>query len=194
MKKLIQWSIKNSPAMNTLMIASLIVGLVCLLVMRREIFPEFELEIVLVTVPYPGASPEEIEEGICQKIEEKLSNIKGLKKMTAVAREGSGFLIMELNSSVKDVQKVLNEVKSEIAQIPSFPVLAEKPDVQQITFRVPAIKIAVTGPPIGNRTPLAAEKELRAVTEQIRSRVSAANMPSAGRGLSRAGLGCMSVG
>jgi hydrophobic/amphiphilic exporter-1 (mainly G- bacteria), HAE1 family len=168
MKKLIQWSIKNSPAMNTLMIASLIVGLVCLLVMRREIFPEFELEIVLVTVPYPGASPEEIEEGICQKIEEKLSNIKGLKKMTAVAREGSGFLIMELNSSVKDVQKVLNEVKSEIAQIPSFPVLAEKPDVQQITFRVPAIKIAVTGPPIGNRTPLAAEKELRAVTEQIR--------------------------
>ena len=94
MKKLIQWSIKNSPAMNTLMIASLIVGLVCLLVMRREIFPEFELEIVLVTVPYPGASPEEIEEGICQKIEEKLSNIKGLKKMTAVAREGSGFLIM----------------------------------------------------------------------------------------------------
>ena len=134
MKKLIQWSIKNSPAMNTLMIASLIVGLVCLLVMRREIFPEFELEIVLVTVPYPGASPEEIEEGICQKIEEKLSNIKGLKKMTAVAREGSGFLIMELNSSVKDVQKVLNEVKSEIAQIPSFPVLAEKPNSNDYSF------------------------------------------------------------
>ena len=117
MKSLVQWAIKNSPAMNTLMIASLIVGLVSLLLMRREVFPEFELEIVLVSVPYPGASPEEIEEGICQKIEEQLTAIKGVKKMTAIAREGSGFIVLELMGNIKDVQKVLNEVKSEIDQI-----------------------------------------------------------------------------
>ena len=169
MKSLVQWAIKNSPAMNTLMIASLIVGLVSLLLMRREVFPEFELEIVLVSVPYPGASPEEIEEGICQKIEEQLTAIKGVKKMTAIAREGSGFIVLELMGNIKDVQKVLNEVKSEIDQIPSFPDLAEEPDIQQITFRSSAIKVGVIGPASGDRDPLLAEKELREVAEQIRT-------------------------
>lgn len=169
MKSLIKWAIRNSPAMNTLMISSLIVGLVCLVVMRREVFPEFELEIILVSVPYPGASPEDIEEGICQKIEERLSTLKGLKKMTSVAREGGGFVILELNASVKDVQKVLNEAKSEIEQIPEWPEFAEKVDVQQITFRSSAIKLAVIGPDPEGRDPLLAEKELREVAEQIRA-------------------------
>lgn len=169
MKSLVQWAIKNSPAMNTLMIASLLIGMVSLLLMRREVFPEFELEIVLVSVPYPGASPEEIEEGICQKIEEQLTAIKGLKKMTSIAREGAGFIVLELNANVKDVQKVLNEVKSEIDQIPSFPDLAEEPDIQQITFRSPAIKVGVIANDVDFKDPLLAEKELREITEQIRT-------------------------
>ncbi|MEE2640006.1 MAG: efflux RND transporter permease subunit [Planctomycetota bacterium] len=169
MKSLIQWSIKNSPAMNTLMISSLIVGLVSLMLMRREVFPEFELEIIVVTVPYPGASPEDIEEGICQKIEEKLSALKGLKKMTSVAREGAGYLVLELNANIKDVQKVLNEVKAEIEQITEFPEFAEEPDVQQITFRTPAIKLGIIAPNREDRDPLLAERELREITEQIRT-------------------------
>ena len=67
MKNLIAWAVKNSPAMNVMLMATLIVGSVSLMIMRREVFPEFELEIILVTVPYPGASAEEVEEGICQK-------------------------------------------------------------------------------------------------------------------------------
>ncbi|MEC9094133.1 MAG: efflux RND transporter permease subunit, partial [Planctomycetota bacterium] len=168
MRSLIQWAIRNSPAMNTLMISSLVVGLVSLVIMRREVFPEFELEIVAVTVPYPGASPEDIEEGICQKIEEKLSALNGLKKMTSVAREGAGYVISELNANVKDVQKVLNEVKTEIEQITEFPDFAEEPDVQQITFRTPAIKLGIIGPPAGNRDPLLVEQELREIAEQVR--------------------------
>ncbi|MEC8239619.1 MAG: hypothetical protein VX904_06030, partial [Planctomycetota bacterium] len=66
-KNLISWAVKNSPAMNVMLLATLIVGSISLMVMRREVFPEFELEIVLVSVPYPGASAEEVEEGICQK-------------------------------------------------------------------------------------------------------------------------------
>ena len=69
MKAIIRWATKNSPAVNTMMVAFLLVGVVSMLRLRREEFPEFELEIILVTVPYPGASPGEVEEGICQRLE-----------------------------------------------------------------------------------------------------------------------------
>ena len=140
MKRLIQWAVENSPAMNTLMIALMSVGALSLYMMRREMFPEFELEIVLVTVPYPGASPEEVEEGICQKIEEAVRSIAGIKKQTAVAKEGSGFLVLELETHV-DAQKTLNEIRSEVDRIPSFPELAEDPEVKQITLRQTAIRV-----------------------------------------------------
>ena len=59
MKSVIRWAIKNSPAMNTLLIVSMIIGAASMVVMRREVFPNFALEIVLVSVPFPGATPEE---------------------------------------------------------------------------------------------------------------------------------------
>ena len=72
--------------------------------MRREVFPEFQLDIVLVSVPYPGASPEEVEEGICQKIEEAIYAIDGIKKMTTVSKEGSGSVVLELREGA-DAQR-----------------------------------------------------------------------------------------
>jgi len=169
MRNIIKWAINNSPAMNTMLIASLIVGAVSLVVMRREVFPEFELEIVLVSVAYPGASPEEIEQAICLQLEESLRNIDDVKKMTSIAQEGGGFLILELKSDVKDVQKVLNECKSQIDQIPSFPPpSALKPNVQQITFKLPAISVGVLGPEDSGLDELTREKHLRQIAEEIR--------------------------
>jgi multidrug efflux pump subunit AcrB len=165
MRSIIKWAINNSPAMNTLMITVLGVGLVSLTLMRREVFPEFELEIILVSVPYPGASPDEVEEGICQKMEEAVRSIDGIKKMTSIANEGSGSLVLELRADVPDVQKILNEVRSEIDRIPSFPELAEDPEVQQITFRQVAIEVAVIGP---DEEGANSEWELRSVSERIR--------------------------
>ena len=165
MKSVIKWAINNSPAMNTLMVTVLGVGLVSLMFMRREVFPEFELEIILVSVPYPGASPDEVEEGICQKMEESVRAIDGIKKITSIASEGMGSLVLELRADVPDVQKILNEVRSEIDRIPSFPELAEDPDIQQITFRQVAIEVAVIGP--GNEDENS-ELELRTVSEKIR--------------------------
>lgn len=89
MKSVIQWAVRNSPAMNTLMVTILTVGVVCMFSMQREVFPAFKLEMVLVTVPYPGATPEEVETGICQKIEEAVQSIEGIKNQTSVANEGS---------------------------------------------------------------------------------------------------------
>jgi len=165
MRSLIRWAIDNSPAMNTLLIGLMVLGAASMAMMRREVFPEFELEILLVSVPYPGARPEEVEKGICQKIEEAVQGIDGIKKQTAVAQENAGFVVLELRTDV-DVQKVLNEVRSEIDQIPSFPDLAEDPDVQQITFRFPAIRIGVLGP---NRDDQESDLALREIAEQVRS-------------------------
>jgi multidrug efflux pump subunit AcrB len=165
MKRIIRWGVENSPAVNTVMIGVLLVGLISMLSMRREVFPEFDLEIILVTVPYPGASPDEVEQGICQKIEEAVRSLDGIKKQTAVAREGAGFLMLELEAN-SDVQKTLNDVRSEVDRIPSFPELAEDAEIKQITLRESAILLAVIGP---GETSLANELQLRQVTEDIRN-------------------------
>ncbi len=168
--------------MNTVMLGVLLVGVLSLFSLRREIFPEFDLEMILVTVPYPGASPEEVEDGICRKIEEAVRAINGIKKQTAIAREGAGFLLLELRSDVRDVQKVLGEVRSEIDRIPSFPLLAEDPEIKQITIRTPAINVAVLAPEESGerksegrepdeeseREDVKARLQLRDVTEQVR--------------------------
>ena len=73
----VRWAIKNTPAMNTIVVGVLVVGVLAAFMLRREVFPQFELEIVLVTVPYPGASPDEVESGICQKIEEAVRSVDG---------------------------------------------------------------------------------------------------------------------
>lgn len=175
MRSMVKWAIQNSPAMNTLLIASLIVGSISMIIMRREVFPAFALEIVLVTVPFPGSTPEEVEEGICQKIESAVGNVEGVKKMNSVAREGAGFVILELNSNIDDVQKVLNEVRSEIQQIQAFlPPRAEDPEIRQIVFRSPAISVGVIGPEVSPIAPrdgpeaLAREVQLRQLAEDIR--------------------------
>jgi len=104
--------------MNTLMLSVLVIGAASMMLMRREMFPEFELEIILVTVPYPGASPAEVEDGICQKLEEAVRSVDGIKKQTAIAQEGAGFLVIELKTDGPHVQKTLNEVRSGIGRRP----------------------------------------------------------------------------
>ena len=171
MKSIVKWAISNSPAMNTFLVAALVVGTISMVVMRREVFPNFALEIVLVSVPFPGATPDEVEEGICQKIESAVNGVEGIKKITSIAGENNGSVVLELNSNVKDVQRVMNDVRSEIDQIANqLPPRAEDPEVKQIVFRGPAITLGITGPPRSSDMPaLQADLALRDLTEEIRS-------------------------
>ncbi len=168
MKSVIHWAIKNSPAMNMILIASLLVGAISMIVMRREVFPEFSLEILLVSVAYPGSTPEECEGAICEKVEAAVSGVDGIKKYTSVAREGFGFLVIELDANVKDVQKVLNEIRSQIDQIRNFPDSVEDPEVRQIVFKIPAISIGILGPNDSQLDPLTQQAQLRELTESVR--------------------------
>ncbi len=167
MNKWIAWAIGNAPGMNTMMLGVLIIGGLALYTMRRETFPNFELEVVMVTVPYPGATPEDVEEGICQKVEESVRSLDGIKKVTSIAQESFGYVLLELRSDVKDVQKVLAEVDREVNRISTFPARAEDPQVTQITFRSAAIRVGVIGP---EHEPgdIEAELALREVAERVR--------------------------
>lgn len=165
MRSLVQWAINNTPGINVMVVGTLITGLFCFMGMRREVFPEFELEVILVTVPYPGASPADTEKGVCQPVEEAVRALDGIKRLVSIAREGGGYVLVELDSNVLDVQKVVTEVRSRVDRITNLPELAEDPQVEQITFRESAIKLAIMGP---NEITPESELKLREVVETVR--------------------------
>ncbi|QDT11365.1 efflux RND transporter permease subunit [Planctomycetes bacterium K23_9] len=177
MNRLVTWAISNAPGMNVLMLALMTIGGFSLWNMRREVFPAFELEIVMVSVPYPGATPKDVEEAICQKIEEAIRAIDGIKKVTSISQEGAGYVLAELRSDVRDVQKIMSEIDREVNRIPSFPALTEDPQIQQITFRDAAIRLGIIGPQSAtdgddaDHLSREAELRLREVAESVRDDV-----------------------
>jgi multidrug efflux pump subunit AcrB len=147
LQQFIKWTVSNSPAMNVLMIVILAIGTFCGIQLRRETFPDFDIEQILVSVPYPGATPEEVENGICQKIEEALQGIEGVKKITCSSNEGAGVVQIELQSHVQNIDRVLNEVKDAVDRVtPQLPEMIEQPTVQRIKILETIITIGVLGP------------------------------------------------
>jgi multidrug efflux pump subunit AcrB len=169
MRALGKWSIKNNVTINLIMIFIIIAGLFTVMNMRREMFPQFSLDMIVVSVVYPGSSPEEIEEGICIKIEEQIQSIEGIERFISTAREGNGEVVVELETGA-DVQKILDEIKAEVDRIDTFPEEAEEPVVMEIINQDPTISVAV----FGN----VSEKRMRQIAERIRDDLLDARMIS----------------
>ena len=140
MKVLADWSIKNSVTVNLIMVFIIVSGLLTVMKMRREMFPQFALDMINVSVEYPGATPEEVEEGICVKIEEQIKGIEGITRTLSGAYEGRGAVTVELDSRV-NMQQVMDDIKAEVDRIDTFPEEAEEPMVTEIINRNPAICI-----------------------------------------------------
>lgn len=160
MDSVARWSVEHRVTVNLLMVFVIILGVLGLSRMKREVFPQFSLDMISVQVVYPGASPEEIEEGILIKIEEKVKSIEGIKKIISKAQEGIGTVILELKEDVDDVQKVVDDIKTQVDLIDTFPEEAEKAIIQEITVREEAINIAIYGD--------ASELSLRHIAERVR--------------------------
>ena len=92
----IAWIAGHSVAANLLMLFFLIGGLIYSGQIKKEVFPDFELDYVTVRVPYPGASPEEVERGVVLAIEEAVYGLDGIKEIRASAAEGVGTVTVEL--------------------------------------------------------------------------------------------------
>ncbi|MCE9685621.1 efflux RND transporter permease subunit [Shewanella sp. AS16] len=143
-KGLISWFARNSVAANLLMVILIVGGLFSAVRINKEIFPTFELNYLNISVAYPGAAPQEIEEGINIKIEEAIQDIDGIKKVTSVASEGVGSVTIEVEDG-HDVQQVLDEAKLRVDAIATFPVNIEKPNIYQIKPENNVIWVSVFG-------------------------------------------------
>ncbi len=124
MRGIIEYFIKNAIAGNILMVLLFIVGLFGLSQMKTTFFPEVESRIISVQAIYPGASPEEIEEGIVSKIEENLKGLTGLERVTSVSSENSASITVEVLKGY-DTDIVLQDVKNAVDRVSSFPVSME---------------------------------------------------------------------
>ena len=144
MKNIIRWFILNTVAANLLMVFIIIAGIFTLSRLRMEVFPDITIPIINVSVVYPGASPEDIEESICVKVEEQVQGINGLKRITSSSNEGYGSINIEVENGY-DIDEVKDEVKSQVDAITSFPDDAEKPTIRSFDGQPEVITIAVHG-------------------------------------------------
>ncbi|MCY1054505.1 efflux RND transporter permease subunit [Nannocystis sp. SCPEA4] len=140
----IAWMARNPVAANLLMILLLVGGLLMAGRVKQEVFPETELDMVSISVPYPGASPAEVEQGIVLAVEEAVRGIDGVKRVVATASEGSARINAELTIDADD-EKVLADVKSAVDRITSLPKDAERPVVSLVTNRSEVISMVVYG-------------------------------------------------
>ena len=164
MKRLFAWFVDNPVAANLIMIVIVAGGLATVTSIKREVFPEFSMDRVSITVPYLGASPEEVEQAVCLRVEEAIDGIDGIKQVTSLANEGVAQITAELFPEA-DSQRVLDDIKSRVDAIDTFPEEVEKPVIGEITNRRQVINVAISG-----RTD---ERSLRAVGEQVRDEIAA---------------------
>lgn len=164
MKRLIAWFVQNGVAANLLIVVIMAGGLITLPRLKEEVFPELESDSITVTVPYPGATPSEVEEAICMRVEEAVDGLADVKRIRSRAREGVGTVIVEMIENANR-SKLLDEVKNRVDSIDTFPEDAEKPQVQEMVIRRQVVNVAVSGN--------ADEKSLRTVAERVRDEISA---------------------
>ena len=143
-KGILAWFATNHVAANLLMFLIIVAGLISAVSIRKETQPEFKLEMVRVEVPYLGAAPEEVEEGVVIRIEEAIQDVEGIKKISSTAREGVGQVTLELNLG-EDLNEVMSDVKTRVDAISTFPALTEKPIISKIEIKQPVVMISIHG-------------------------------------------------
>ena len=112
---------------------------------QKEVFPQFQLDIVNVKVGYPGAAPSEVESGVLQPVEEAIRGLEGIREITASAREGSGSIEIELVSGT-DRMQAFQDIDQAIARIRTFPEEADEPEVTLQARQSEAMEIGLFGP------------------------------------------------
>ncbi len=159
MKGIATWFARNSVAANLLMLLIVAAGIFTITTVRKEIFPEMATDIISVTVPYPGATPEEVEEGVCVRIEEAIQGLDGVKKITSSAAEGAGTVLVEVLEGFNS-RELLDDVKSRVDAIDTFPENIENPVIREVTPRNQVLYVALSGE--------APELTLKRLGEQLR--------------------------
>lgn len=141
---IIAWFSTNGVAANLLMLFIIAAGIGTLFFIRIQLFPDFETRMIQASMAYPGAAPEEVEQAIVIPIEESVQDLSGINRLRSTAREGSGVVTLEITPGY-DMVELLNEVKSRIDRISTFPDNVERPVVREIEMTQEVLDVAVYG-------------------------------------------------
>ena len=144
-RNLISWFIGNPVAANLLMLVLLVGGALSASSLQRQVFPTISPGTVTITVPYPGATPAEVEEGITRRIDEAVLGIDGVKRVRSTAAENSASIVVE-TSDFANVQLVKNDIESAVERLSDFPPEnAEKPVIAAPIPTGGVVTLAVVG-------------------------------------------------
>ena len=164
MRKLVAYFIRHSVAVNVVIIMFIVFGVVGASKLKSSFFPLVDSKNISITITYPGASPQEVEEGIVLKIEDNLKGLNGVERVTSTSRENSGSINVEIEKG-KDIDFMLLEVKNAVDRVPSFPVGMEPLIVAKQEALRPTITFSISG----ERIPLATLKQIgRQVENDLR--------------------------
>ena len=144
MTRFIKWWASNPVAANLLMFICLIGGLVSYMTIERELDPYVEFPGANVSVSWPGASPQDVEEQLIVRMEEALSQVDGLDRLWAFAGEGGGSVTVVGKNNV-DEAKLMADVKRQVDAITAFPPAAEQPQIRVFRNQQEVIRLAVSG-------------------------------------------------
>ncbi|RLA25625.1 MAG: AcrB/AcrD/AcrF family protein, partial [Gammaproteobacteria bacterium] len=157
---MISWFARNTVAANLLMASIVLGGLFAINNgVRLEVFPPFELDTVSVSVPLRGATPEDVELGVAVRIEEAIQDLEGIDRIISRSVEGSTRVQIEIDSDY-DPRELLDDIKSRIDAINTFPADTEKPIISLSVRRFEVISVVIAGD--------YAEEEIRRFAEQVR--------------------------
>ncbi|AOS98084.1 Multidrug resistance protein MdtB [Microbulbifer aggregans] len=140
----IAWMAHNHVTANLLMLVLILGGLTFATVVKKEVFPDFSLDMVTVQIAYPGASPEEVERGVLVAAEQAVQGIPGIREMRGTANEGSATLSVELQAGV-DGNKVYQDIQQAIDRVTTFPDDIERPQVSLADHRRDVLDLVVHG-------------------------------------------------
>ncbi|MBA4743655.1 MAG: efflux RND transporter permease subunit [Muricauda sp.] len=135
---------RNSIAANLLMLILLGGGIFTMYTIQKEVFPEFQLDFVDVSVAYPGASPAEVEQGVLQPVEEAVRGVQGIKEIVSQANEGSGEISIELVAGFERM-KAFQDIDQAINRIRTFPADIERPEVSLRSRQRDVLQIGLYG-------------------------------------------------
>lgn len=143
-KGIIAWLVYNRVTANLLMMVLIVGGLFISTKITQEVFPEFEDDFVTITAIYPGASPEEVEQGIVLAIEEAIRGVNGVKKIISTAAESFATISAEIEPRA-DRQQVYQDIQQQVDRITTFPLDAEQIQVSLLVRKREVISVQVYG-------------------------------------------------
>lgn len=140
----VAWMAGNPIAANILMLILLVGGLIMAMRVTKDVFPEFDLGTITISVSYPGATPEEISNSITQTIEEAISDVDGITEIKSKTNSGSTTITLELDESFND-NTILQEVQAEVDRITTFPEEAEEPNISLLSRNSQVLRLMLYG-------------------------------------------------